>query len=75
MIADCDLRTVNLIKKDVQSALEEMYGPILELELHKIKHEGGRVNVLGVLTAQAGERQIPFAIVMDRVDGPLDYFL
>ncbi len=75
MIADCDLRTTNLIKKRVQRELQQIYGSMLELEVHKIQHEGNNVKVLGELMAQDGEDRMPFAIVMNRVDGPLDSFL
>jgi len=75
MIADCDLRTRRLIEKEVQRELEEQYGSIFQLTLFKITHENDQVTVLGEFTAKPGEQSNRFAMVMPRVDGPLDYFL
>jgi len=43
--------------------------------LFKITHEEERVIVQGEFLARPGQPEMPFAIVMPRVDGPLDCFL
>jgi len=75
MIADRDLRTRRLLERETRQGLEETYGSVFELSLFKIAHEEDRVIVLGEFTARPGEQEIRFAMVMPRLDGPLDYFL
>jgi len=55
--------------------LAEMYGSVYELVLFKITHEEERVIVQGEFLASPGQPEMPFAVVMPRVDGPLDCFL
>jgi len=75
MITDCDMRTRRLVEKHVRQTLTEMYGSVYELVLFKITHEEERVIVQGEFLARPGQPEMPFAIVMPRVDGPLDCFL
>jgi hypothetical protein len=75
MIADCDVRTSNLIRREVQQELEREYGPIFELTLQKITHEEDQVIVIGEFVVTPGEMEKRFAMTMPRLDGPLDYFL
>ena len=75
MIADCDQRTSKLIEKEVRRELREQYGSVYKLTLLKITHENDQVVVMEEFTAKPGKQEIPFAMIMPRVDGPLDYFL
>jgi hypothetical protein len=75
MIADCDMRTSKLIEKEVQRELERQYGSVYELTLFKITHENDQVVVHGEFTAKSGEQEKRFAMVMPRLEGPLDHFL
>lgn len=75
MILDCDQRTRRLVEIEVRKALQEMYGSVFELGLFEITHEEDRVIALGEFTPKPGNQEIPFAIVIPRVDSPLDYFL
>ncbi len=75
MIADCDVRTSKLIRREVQLELEREYGPIFELTLTKIMHEDNQVTMIGEFVARLGEMEKGFAMAMPRADGLIDYFL
>lgn len=71
MIANCDQRTCRLIEREVRQGLQEMYGSVFHLALIEITHEEDQVIVLGEFTPRPSNQEIPFAMVMLRVDGPL----
>ena len=75
MIADCDLRTARLIKKEIQNELVEIYGSVLTLEILSIRHKDDLVTVIGEFVSRPGEQEKKFAFTIPRVDGPLDHFL
>jgi hypothetical protein len=74
-IVDCDQRTCNLIRREVLQELKQQYGSVHELTLFKITHEEDQVTVVGEFVARHGEQEKRFAMVMPRVNVPLDYFL
>jgi hypothetical protein len=75
MIADCDQRTSRLIEREVWRELQQQYGSVYELTLLKITHEEDQVVVQGEFKARPTEQEKRFAMVMPRMDGPLDCFL
>lgn len=75
MIADCDLRMQRLIEAKVRQSLQEIDGSLYELTILKITHEPDRVIVQGISITRPGEQEKRFAMLMPRMDGPLDHFL
>lgn len=75
MNSDCDSRTANLIRKEVQRTLQETYGSVFLLEISSIIHDEDTVAVQGVFQARPFQAETPFAMKIPRVDGLLDYFL
>jgi hypothetical protein len=75
MVRDCDLRTANLIMKEVYRILREEYGPVYVVKVTEIRHEDNAVNVMGWFQIRPYEPEKWFAFKLPRVDGPLDHFL
>ena len=75
MITDCDQRTSKLVEREVRQEIAEQYGSVFELVLLKISHERDQVIVQGQFIVREGEVEKRFAMIIPRVDGPLDSFL